>query len=734
MAEEKVVEARMNLAPTPESFRSMAEFVALAEKAAEAAKKTREGFSGHQFGETRNQNPVSGTTQEHSPPAPRAVGFASPNDPLVGISGRFDVLLAQQRDILNAMRNPGIGSPALAPAPTTTRVVDMRHNPDLDEAFGVPTPPTSPVAPRALPATNPGQFVSPSLNNKPGIGTTGTNLERELQLLREAIQRQTETAKRQTERAATSPAAAAMIAPATYGFASREAEEARLAGLGPNHTTYGVQPAESQSTARQAAQSILGGPIPSGKMDRRTIEALRRREGTKDSFGTDANISLRDVQDMMNPGGANRRAMGGRALGMAGIGGLTSSAISALGPAALVAKFAYDSAKFKNEIDLQAGTGATGTEMIRSSAKNIPIIGIGVDAAIGVADTFRGRDTAIKLVQHRQQFRDIEANLQRDAGMARAAVAMDRVPLDAANTVRQADRRFAAVGQIDRSSVGGDIAYRSAETMRPVEQDRIEAERRLAIEQQGMKQLQAQEADTRMKLVQAEKERAKYDPRNEARETGAAGVEYAAKGQQAQTAVDGLTEQLKQLSQRIEQQRGGVGEAQVKLNQVSYQEIQAKLSLGQHKEDSAREQSRRLGAMNPFERAQAQQAAEMVKASGDLDGLSPELVEMARQFAPQEIAKLEEDRGQKFIKDQGLVGGDFKEFQVNLRDQEQAMSTLRDAAAKMQVDLAAQAAKIFAETMLGDAMVKGIVDAIKAGSEKAAFDMLSKLNAQRAAQ
>jgi hypothetical protein len=167
---------------------------------------------------------------------------------------------------------------------------------------------------------------------------------------------------------------------------------------------------------------------------------------------------------------------------------------------------------------------------------------------------------------------------------------------------------------------------------------------------------------------------------------------------------------------------------------VSYQEIQAKLSLGQHKEDSAREQSRRLGAMNPFERAQAQQAAEMVKASGDLDGLSPELVEMARQFAPQEIAKLEEDRGQKFIKDQGLVGGDFKEFQVNLRDQEQAMSTLRDAAAKMQVDLAAQAAKIFAETMLGDAMVKGIVDAIKAGSEKAAFDMLSKLNAQRAAQ
>jgi hypothetical protein len=291
-----------------------------------------------------------------------------------------------------------------------------------------------------------------------------------------------------------------------------------------------------------------------------------------------------------------------------------------------------------------ADTGGTGEEGLRAAIEsNWALRNSQFGMALSFHDEITGRGYKLDKNQREQALRRVDI-----AGEERVRRQQNQYDIEVGRQTRSVQAQgqigpLATVGQFDRSTVGGDIAFQEASRLQgarnQAEQAKVDYEasvvhagdltrgreaigrRRHDLEGQerafGLAAGRAEgpERDRLLKLEADAREKLKL----------ALEEEQKIVGQEKQARLDSV--------QALKAQR----DAQLQVTQAELQNLQAR-------ERVAAGQAQGLGQMIPFERAAAVQGAMMVKEMG-WDAASPEMRAHLRSVAPRTAEKMAEEAG-----------------------------------------------------------------------------------------
>lgn len=365
--------------------------------------------------------------------------------------------------------------------------------------------------------------------------------------------------------------------------------------------------------------------------------------------------------------------------------------------------------------ELVGNLGGTTGEQARALANGNFITRQG----LGVIDAFRGRSQDMAFQQYKNQFGMVDAGTQEQIRQFRNEIERDRIRLERDRDVRGRDTRFAALGQYNLRTVGGEIEQREAQRLIPVERERFERERVLQVERGVQEDLEKKLARLQREAIGNANEGGRMNIFNgDLRREGAAGLADISKWEQLSVKQRGLLAEIKQVAQAVEGQKGRVIEATANLNRVGVEELRARAGIAETRLMTAKGQAQRIGAMNPADLAQSAAAFRTIQQAGTLDGFPEELIQRAAQFDPATIQKMQENRGIQRIDAMGLVRDKVGAFRDEVPAMEDEYRRLTNAAEEAGVKIGQAAAKMAADMLKSPEFVKAITDAIKREGEQ----------------
>lgn len=489
-------------------------------------------------------------------------------------------------------------------------------------------------------------------------------------------------------------------------------------------------------------RNIFGGRRPTQPGTPDDDERLRRLEAFKQRMGIgvvpdphdalmrafqDRQYAHERTFDFQNqtinkfPGTPERRQWGqtlmsgaSAAIGMLGQPSSMLRAARVAGAPLAVAGLAESAGDAYHNIGMVETMGGTANEMARAGLKSNFFTRQGVQ----FADSLTGRSQSIAIQQYKNQFGMVDAGTQEQIRQFRNEIERDRIRLERDRDVRGRDTRFAALGQYNLRTVGGEIEQREAQRLIPVERERFERERVLQVERGVQEDLEKKLARLQREAIGNANEGGRMNIFNgDLRREGAAGLADISKWEQLSVKQRGLLAEIKQVAQAVEGQKGRVIEATANLNRVGVEELRARAGIVETRLMTAKGQAQRIGAMNPADLAQSAAAFRTIQQAGTLDGFPEELIQRAAQFDPATIQKMQENRGIQRIDAMGLVRDKVGAFRDQVPAMEDEYRRLTNAAEEAGVKIGQAAAKMAADMLKSPEFVKAITDAIKREGE-----------------
>lgn len=201
------------------------------------------------------------------------------------------------------------------------------------------------------------------------------------------------------------------------------------------------------------------------------------------------------------------------------------------------------------------------------------------------------------------------------------------------------------IGPMDRSTVGGDIAYREKMArqgpLARLQEASIASVANTTVAADLLKQRRMEERTLRDR----------HDARAEREEmhAGASSSTDRAKYQQQAMEADKLVkaseERLKALDASISDNKMKVTQIKAELASARIGVMQADLGILRGREQTAISQSRQIGGMSSFDQRTAKYHLDRIADGGTLDSMGPEAYNMARSLHPEFVAKADEKRG-----------------------------------------------------------------------------------------
>lgn len=685
MAEERRLNASLDIRTTPESFQSLQDYLKEMNKIEKSAKTIRETMAGGGPGGS-STNPgsdsgpsiaVPGRTSGLSPSS----GFTQPGGAVPWESHRtineFKSKIEQVEQVTKRVRDnlATAGSSIVAPGGPSGGYLSGYVNPRLEQLRKDAA---------TLGATGTGS-----------VATAGGPLDPHLSGYANPL---TEMMKRNAMLTGGTGAIATAGGAFDMGAGGHWTSLMRKGGSGPQSGFMDVAALTQQKSA-----------MDMNLLTRASQDERYRVGGMLSRYHQSDSTMLPDDLQTMNKFGGLRRQWGqtlmGGAQAAAGNPYGAAGAMLRYGAAPLAGlTFAAGAASSYNTMGMVEAMGGNANDMARAGA-NSTWLGRRIT---GLSDDFTGRSQAIATQEYRNRFGQQDAETREQIRQSRNELERNRFEMDRANQVRQGDTRFASLGQFNLRTVEGERRSREAETMMPVERDRIERQRQLKIEQLSLADLEGQRGRLTAEQSANEAAMGKLNIRGDLKRGGAGFFEDVGKWNQLATRQQGIITELDQLQNRIEAKKGAVVQATGALAQSSVEELRARTQIAGVRRDVARGQADRIGGMNPFELFQSKQSFDAIQAAGSLDQFPDQIIQQAAAFDPDTIGKMRQNRGIQRIDAMGLVQNRVGAFQDSLPGAEEEYRRLNNAASEAGVKVGATAAKMLAEVLLSPDYLKAI--------------------------
>jgi hypothetical protein len=204
----------------------------------------------------------------------------------------------------------------------------------------------------------------------------------------------------------------------------------------------------------------------------------------------------------------------------------------------------------------------------------------------------------------------------------------------------------------DRSTVLGEKLYKEEEQLLPLRQNLTRATRRhaeaetlAAVESNKAAELNQQAQRLRKEYLSSKGIREELGKgKNEAAETAQIQA-YAKEDPQAQRVLTAL-EQARDQQMRALQARRNSAQTEHEKRQADIEIKRGQYEVAKQREQTTYSQAQRAGSLSPVQYQMAIQAFRQVKQVG-LSRATPEMIQAAKQIAPETIAKMERDIGEK---------------------------------------------------------------------------------------
>jgi hypothetical protein len=499
--------------------------------------------------------------------------------------------------------------------------------------------------------------------------------------------------------------------------------------------TREVRQTQARATMDMAALSGAGYRAPGAGMNMAALSGSNLNAGSATGFGAYRPDSLTTPQNNEYrpwyeqtmygneklPWEPNKR--GGMLSGVTGM--VAAGGSRMIGAAMRVAPYAaaVDAlagvAEGANRVGLIEAQGGNAGEMGRAMANSTLVS----RQVLGWADSFRGRQTQLDLVNYQEQIRNTgrqSIDAQRAFGFQ---ASLERNEFAARSNVLAADQRVQLIGNYDRGTVLGEREFQRQSMLQAPRQGVFEAEKELGVERAIMLSRMSSADQAAGRMARLETERGQLQA-NIDTSSGDQKNRFIRQEEQKRNEIQKANEELRQLNQGVEQSRERIAQLKGSVAQARIGVMRADLGVLEQREGVAAGQAQRVGRMNALDYASSRQAVDMVKQFG-IDALPDDIIAQAERLAPELVGKRFEQRGaaRNAADNVGRVEG----FEDVLPDIRQQVTDAKNGIAKAMRDAIAEIAKEQADQLRGqefaDAMkrlIRAEFDGQRQGIENAA--------------